>query len=130
LVLLLELQKYFNIIQIKTIFCWTIISFICALISQQNVRLGHKPSSIAKFQWILFFKMTMMHEIGISTENYQILKLEWPNTHQCTSLMEPIVGFVNWMKLCFLRTSSLPHYHFFSQHHKPIYPFLFLFLFF
>ncbi len=27
---------------------WIIISFICALISQHNVRLGHKPSFIKK----------------------------------------------------------------------------------
>jgi hypothetical protein len=29
--------------------CWIIISFICALISQHNVKLGYKPSSILKF---------------------------------------------------------------------------------
>jgi hypothetical protein len=33
----------------QNIFCWTIISFICALISQHNSRLGHKSSSITKF---------------------------------------------------------------------------------
>jgi hypothetical protein len=33
----------------QNILCWTIISFICALISQHNARLGHKSSSITKF---------------------------------------------------------------------------------
>jgi len=32
-ILLLELQKCDRVFQIKIIFCWTIISFICALIS-------------------------------------------------------------------------------------------------
>jgi hypothetical protein len=32
----------------QNIFCSTIISFICALISKHNARLGHKPSSIPK----------------------------------------------------------------------------------
>jgi hypothetical protein len=43
----------------------------------------------------------MMHEISMDTENCQILRLKSPKTHQCISLMEPIVGFVGWMKLCF-----------------------------
>jgi hypothetical protein len=49
LIILLELQKYDKALHIKIIFCWTIISFICALISQHNARLVHKPSSITKF---------------------------------------------------------------------------------
>ncbi len=49
LILLLELQKCEKALQIKIIFCWAIISFICALISQHNARLGHKPSSITEF---------------------------------------------------------------------------------
>jgi hypothetical protein len=32
----------------QNILCWTIISFIYALISQHNVRLEHKSSSITK----------------------------------------------------------------------------------
>ncbi len=39
------LQGFIN----QNIFCWTIISFICALILKHNARLGHKPSSITKF---------------------------------------------------------------------------------
>lgn len=27
--------------------------------------------------------------------------LEWHSTHQCTSPIEPVVGFIGWMKLCF-----------------------------
>jgi len=41
--------KMFKALEIKIIFCWTIISFICALISQHNDRLGHEPSTITKF---------------------------------------------------------------------------------
>jgi uncharacterized membrane protein YhaH (DUF805 family) len=36
-------------LQIKIILYWTIISFICAFISQHSARLGHKPSCITKF---------------------------------------------------------------------------------
>ncbi len=45
----LELHKCFKVLQINIILCWTIISCICALISQHNVRLRHKPSSITNF---------------------------------------------------------------------------------
>jgi uncharacterized membrane protein YhaH (DUF805 family) len=42
-------EMWQGFLQIKIILCWTIISFICALISQHNVRLGHKPSCITIF---------------------------------------------------------------------------------
>jgi hypothetical protein len=58
LVFLLELEKCDKVLQIKIILCWTIVSFICALISQHNVRLGHKPSSITKFKCKLFSKIS------------------------------------------------------------------------
>jgi hypothetical protein len=70
---LLELQQSFKVSKIKIIFCWIIISFICALISQHNVSSEHKPLSITIFQWIVFQIFTIMHEIWIGIENDQIM---------------------------------------------------------
>jgi hypothetical protein len=51
----------------QNIFFSTVISFICALISKHNARLGHKPSSIPKF--------TLMHETWIGIENYETVTM-------------------------------------------------------
>ncbi len=32
--------------------------------------------------------------------------LEWPSPHQCTSPTELVLGFVCWLKLCFLNKNS------------------------
>ncbi len=57
----------------QNIFGWTIISFICALISKHNAKLGHKL--IQNFSENYFQIFTMMHETLIGTENYQTMTI-------------------------------------------------------
>jgi len=57
--------------------------------------------------------------------------LEWPSICQCTSPTKPIVGSIDWMKLCFSLKYSHPHCPlFFFCPHKPICLFLLFFFFF
>jgi hypothetical protein len=44
-----EIGKCDKVLQIKILFCWTIISFICAFISQHNARLKHKHHVLRNF---------------------------------------------------------------------------------
>jgi hypothetical protein len=76
---LLELHKCDKFLQIKIILCWTIISFICALISQHNVRLEHKNHHLLQnLNENYFPNPTMMHETK------KILKMSNYDKFSCT----------------------------------------------
>jgi hypothetical protein len=77
----MELEKCDKALQIKIIFCWIIISFICGFISQHNGRLKHKHHLYKILVKIIFQISTMivwqfsMHETWIGIENCQTITI-------------------------------------------------------
>jgi hypothetical protein len=88
--LLLKL-KFVN----QIFFCWTIKSFICALIPQHNDRLGNKSLSIINFHHKIFFKYpSWCIKLGQVLKRYQIVTI-FVYTITCIHHFQGLIGHIN-----------------------------------